>query len=135
MEQKPIAKSVISVDVGKKLAIKTKAGEHAQQVPVVKGPKGFCEADFGEGPEETQMPNILFDLQPAHGKANAGMKRPASAKAKAKGKAKAKAKAVAKSGASSGDEDASNDSTDECLEEDCVAEEPAEYACPPKQDL
>ena len=55
---------MISVDVGRKVAIWTGEGQPEKQAPLVKGPRGFCTADFGWGPLDTETPNLLFDVGP-----------------------------------------------------------------------
>ena len=83
------ATPVISVDVGRKVAILTAEGQSEKEAPVVKGPRGFCTADFGLGPMDTEMPNLLFDAKPAEKQTkrvdNALKKRP-SANAKMQSK-------------------------------------------------
>ena len=55
---------MISVDVGRKVAIWTGEGQPEKQAPLVKGPRGFCTADFGWGPLDTETPNLLLDVGP-----------------------------------------------------------------------
>ena len=70
------AKPIISVDMKKKVAIYTAEGVAEKVVPLQKGPRGFCGADFGfpDGPVETEVPNLLFDAERLPPK-----KRPAAA--------------------------------------------------------
>ena len=56
--------AVISVDVGNKIAIWTAPGQPEKRAAVEKGPRGFCTADFGWGPLDTEMPNLLYDVRP-----------------------------------------------------------------------
>ena len=56
--------AVISVDVGRKIAIWTAPGQPEKRAAVEKGPRGFCTADFGWGPLDTEMPNLLYDVRP-----------------------------------------------------------------------
>ena len=78
-EEEDAGAQVLSVDVGKKIAILTTPGQPEKTVPVAKGPRGFCTADFGWGPVVTEMPNLLFDAKPEQ-KAieNVVKKRPAA---------------------------------------------------------
>jgi hypothetical protein len=65
---------IVSVDVGKQIAIWTAEGQPEKTTKLQKGPKGFCTADFGWGPITTDTPNLLFDVKPEQ-----VMKRPAAA--------------------------------------------------------
>ena len=56
--------AIISVDVGRKIAIWTAPGQPEKRAAVEKGPRGFCTADFGWGPLDTEMPNLLYDEKP-----------------------------------------------------------------------
>ena len=51
--------------LGKKVAIWIAEGQPEKEAPLVKGPSGFCTADFGWGPLDTETPNLLFDANTA----------------------------------------------------------------------
>ena len=83
------------------VGIKTCLGQPEKISPLRAGKDGgFCVADFGEGDEQTECPNLLLQVAKAP---KQPPKRKAKGKAKAKGKKKGKAKAKGKTDAKGGD--------------------------------
>lgn len=75
-----ISKGIVSCDVGKKIAILTVAGAPEKTAALERGPRGFCTADFGEGPTETEVPNLVLEAKPEPKKSKKTVhKRPAAA--------------------------------------------------------
>ena len=114
---------IISVDIGKKIAIWTADGKTEKIAPLQTGQPGFCTADFGWGPVETETPNLLLDVVQMD-KPNS--RRKAKKKPATKGKASTKQK-IAKFSHKANEE--KDDKEEEENEEEAAPETAEEGTC------